>query len=105
MPTTQRSPYLPEVPTFKEAGMDVAIVTWFGLMAPTGTPRDIVQQLNTVIARELFANAAMRDKYLITPGTQALPPAGASPEVFGEFLKAQREMYAGVVKVTGVRIE
>ena len=105
VPTTQRSPYLPDVPTFKEAGMEVEIVTWFGLMAPTGTPREIVQRLNTVLARDLFGNASMRDKYLITPGTLALPPAGASPEVFGEFLKAQREMYAGVVKVTGVRIE
>ena len=103
--TSQRSPYLPEVPTFKEAGMDVAILTWYGLMAPAGTPRDIVQRVNAVVAAELFAVPAMRDKYLTTPGTQVEPPAGAPPEAFAEFLKAQREMYARVVKVAGVKIE
>ncbi len=103
--SNERSPYLPDVPTFKEAGMDIAIITWFGMMAPTGTPREVVQRLNTVLAKDLFGNAAMRDKYLTTPGTQVSPPAGASPEAFAEFLKAQREMYAGIVKVTGVRIE
>ena len=103
--TSHRSPYLPEVPTFKEAGMEVAIVTWYGLMAPVGTPRDVVQRVNAVVAAELFGNAAMRDKYLTTPGTQVEPPAGASIEAFAEFLKAQREMYARVVKVAGIKVE
>ncbi|OFZ98427.1 MAG: hypothetical protein A3H35_20445, partial [Betaproteobacteria bacterium RIFCSPLOWO2_02_FULL_62_17] len=58
--TSQRSPYLPEVPTFKEAGMEVAIVTWYGLMAPAGTPRDIILRVNAVVAAELFAIPAMR---------------------------------------------
>lgn len=105
VPTSERSPHLPEVPTFKEAGMDVALVTWFGFMAPTGTPREIVQRVNAEIAKEMFNNAPMREKYLTKPGTQVLPPAGGTPEAFAEFLAAQRDMYSGVVKITGVRIE
>jgi tripartite-type tricarboxylate transporter receptor subunit TctC len=101
----QRAPSLPDVPTFKEAGMDIAIITWFGMTAPAGTPRDVVQRLNGVLAKDFFGNAAVRDKFLTTPGIQVAPPAGESPEAFADFLKAQREMYAGIVKVTGVRIE
>jgi tripartite-type tricarboxylate transporter receptor subunit TctC len=101
----QRSPSLPNVPTFKEAGMDIAIITWFGMMAPSGTPRDSIQRLNSVLAKDLFANAALRDKFLTTPGIQVASPAGEPPAAFADFLKAQREMYAGIVKVTGVRIE
>ena len=103
--TSARSPYLPEVPTFKEAGMEFAILTWYGLMAPVRTPREIVQRINAVIAAELFAVPAMRDKYLSTPGTQVDPPAGASPEAFADFLKAQRDMYARVVKAAGIKVE
>ena len=103
--TSQRSPYLPEVPTFREAGMEFAILTWYGMMAPVRTPREIVQRVNSVIAAELFAVPAMREKYLTIPGTQVDPPAGASPEAFGEFLKSQREMYARVVKAARVQVE
>lgn len=105
VPTSERSPYLPDVPTFKEAGMDIALVVWFALMAPSATPNQIIQRLNAVIAKGLFDNGPMREKYLTTPGTAILPPAGASPEVFAEFMKSQREMFADVAKATGVRIE
>jgi tripartite-type tricarboxylate transporter receptor subunit TctC len=105
MATNRRSPYLPDVPTFKEAGMEFAILTWYGLMAPVRTPREIIQRINAVITAELFAVPAMRDKYLTTPGTQVDPPAGARPEAFAEFLKDQREVYARAVKIAGVKIE
>jgi tripartite-type tricarboxylate transporter receptor subunit TctC len=103
--TSQRSPYLPEVPTFREAGMDIAILTWFGLMAPAGVPREIIQRVNSAVVAELFAVPAMRDKYLTTPGIQVEPPAGGSPEAFAEYYKAQREMYAHVVKIAGIKAQ
>jgi tripartite-type tricarboxylate transporter receptor subunit TctC len=105
VPTSERSPYLPEVPTFKESGMDVALVTWFALMAPAGTPKDIIQRVNAEIAKDLFNNPAMREKHLTKPGTLVSPPAGRPPEAFAEFLKSQRELFASVVKTTGVRID
>ena len=85
--------------------MDVALVTWFALMAPAGTPRDIIQRLNGEIAKGLFNNAAMREKYLTKPGTQVLPPTGRSAEEFAEFLKAQRALFVSVVRTTGVKID
>ena len=105
VPTSARSPHLPDVPTFKEAGMEVAITTWFGLMAPSATPKQIIQRLNAEIAKELFNNGPMREKYLTIPGTEVLLPAGASPEAFAEFLTSQHEMFSNLVKVTGIRIK
>jgi tripartite-type tricarboxylate transporter receptor subunit TctC len=105
VPTSARSPHLPDVPTFKEAGMDVAITTWIGIMAPAGTPKDIIARLNATIAKDLFNNAPMKDKFITTAGLQALPPAGGTPEEFAEFIRSQMEMFSGLVKVTGVKIQ
>ena len=105
VPTSARSPHLPEVPTFKEAGMDVAITTWIGIMAPAATPKEIIQRVNAVIAKDLFNNAPMKEKFLTTAGLQVLPPAGGTPEQFAEFLKSEMEMFSSVVKITGVKVE
>ena len=105
VPTSERSPHLPDVPTFKEAGMEVAITTWLGIMAPSGTPKEIIQRLNAEMATGLFNNAPMKEKFLTTPGTQVLPPAGGSPEAFAEFLRAQREMFSSLVRITGVKVQ
>jgi tripartite-type tricarboxylate transporter receptor subunit TctC len=103
--TPERSPFLPGVPTLKESGMDIAVVTWFGIMAPSATPREIIRRLNAEMAKEFFNNAPLREKILAPVGLRILPPAGGSPEAFAEFLKAEQDMYAGVVKVTGLKIE
>ncbi|MCJ0764000.1 Bug family tripartite tricarboxylate transporter substrate binding protein [Variovorax terrae] len=49
----RRSPALPEVPTFKELGINVVVTQWYGLVAPAGTPRDIVRTLSEHLARAL----------------------------------------------------
>lgn len=103
--TSARSPYLPDVPTFKESGMDVAIVTWFGIVAPSATPKAIIQRLNADIVKEIFDNAPTREKLLAATGLQVLTPAAGSPEAFAEFLKAEHEMFSNLVKVTGVKVE
>ncbi len=105
VPTSERSPHLPEVPTFKEAGMEVAITTWIAIMAPTGTPKEIIQRVNSTIAKDLYNNAAMREKFLAKAGLQVLPPSGESTEAFAEFLKSQYEMFSSLVRITKVRIE
>ncbi len=105
VPTSGRSPYLPEVPTFKEAGMEVAITTWYGMMAPSGAPKEIIQRLNGEIARLLFDNPSMKEKFLTRPGTLVLPPAGGSTDAFAAFLKAQLEMFSTLIRITGVRVE
>ncbi len=85
--------------------MEVAITTWIGMMAPAGTPKEIMQRLNATMAKELFANPAMKEKYLTTAGLQTLPPAGGTPEQFAAFLKSEVDMFSSVVKVTGVKVE
>ncbi|MBI3068925.1 MAG: tripartite tricarboxylate transporter substrate binding protein, partial [Betaproteobacteria bacterium] len=60
--TAKRSPLLPEVPTVSESGLKgFAIGTWFGLLAPAGTPRDIVDRLNASIVR-IIADAEVRER-------------------------------------------
>jgi tripartite-type tricarboxylate transporter receptor subunit TctC len=100
-----RSPLLPEVATMKEQGMDIDIQTWFGLFAPAGTPRDIISRSNTEVAKGLVNNAEAKAKFLTSQGMETSASAGASAEVFARFLKADRENYAEVVRVTKVRIE
>jgi len=100
-----RSPLMPEVGTMKEHGVDVDIQTWFGLFAPAGTPRDIINRANTEVAKGLINNAEAKAKFLTSQGMDTVAPAGASADVFAKFLKADRENYAEVVRVTKVRIE
>jgi tripartite-type tricarboxylate transporter receptor subunit TctC len=45
--TAERIPDMPNVPTFREAGLDLVYDSWFGLMAPAGVPKDIINKINT----------------------------------------------------------
>lgn len=102
---SSRSPLLPDVPTFKEAGMDVAIVTWFGIVAPSATPKAIIQRLNMEIVKEVYENAPVKEKLLAAAGLTVLFPTGGSPEAFAEFLKSEHEMFSDLVRVTGVKVD
>ena len=79
--------------------------TWLGLFTPTGTPRDIVDRLNSEVVKGLFNNAAMRDRFQVTTGLEWDPPAGTPAESFGAFLKADRAYYAAVIKAAGIQPE
>jgi tripartite-type tricarboxylate transporter receptor subunit TctC len=102
--TPRRSAHMPNVPTFEEAGMEVNILTWFALFAPASTPREIVERLNAALA-PLVRDAALRDKYLTPLGIEIDAPAGASPKAIAAFVARERERYAAIVKVTGVKAE
>ena len=103
--TDTRYSRLPNVPTFRESGMDLAIVTWFGMLAPAGTPREILLRLNSEISKEFINNAALKEKFLSAAGIEVLAPSGGSIEAFAEFLKREQAMYVGAVKTAGVVIE
>ena len=102
---SSRSPLLPEVGTMKEQGVDINIQTWFALFAPAGTPRDIITRSNAEVAKGLVNNPEAKAKFLTSQGMDTSAPAGASADAFAAFLKADRENYAEVVRVTKVRIE
>ena len=100
-----RSRHLPDVPSFKEAGMEVALRNWFGLFAPAGTPGDIVHRLNAEVSRNLLNNPVLSERFLGSQGLVAEPPVGESPEAFAAFLKADREYFATVIKTTGIKLD
>jgi tripartite-type tricarboxylate transporter receptor subunit TctC len=96
----QRSPYLPEVSTLAEQGLDPKLQNWFGVFAPAQTPRAIVERLNTEFLKAL--HAPRFEEFL---KAQAFDPVGNSPEAFAEFLKADRANAMQVIERTGIRLE
>lgn len=99
--SAQRSSLLPDVPTLAEAGVPgYEASTWFGVLAPAGTPKDVISKLNTEIARVLKAPEMVQA--LDREGAVAI---GRSPEQFGAFIKAEIEKWGKVVQATGVRAD
>src|SRR5690606_29057618 len=83
--TPQRSSFFPELPTVAESGLkDFDISTWFGVFAPAGTPRPIVDRLNTEFTRALSA-PDIRER-LARMGAE---PSPMSPEAFADFVRAE----------------
>ncbi len=90
----KRAPSLPNVPTAREAGIDNWEVTiWYGLLAPAGTPRDIVTRLNA----EWVKIAATPDTKELIKKTGCEPLAG-TPEQFSQFLKAEIVRWTKIIK-------
>ncbi|HEY1461006.1 MAG TPA: tripartite tricarboxylate transporter substrate binding protein [Casimicrobiaceae bacterium] len=95
----KRFALLPDVPTAAEAGLGgYEASVWWGLMAPAKTPPEIVQQLNTetdkVLANPANANKLAELGVVVTPGTS---------EQFAAFVKAQTQLWSGVIKSAGIQ--
>jgi tripartite-type tricarboxylate transporter receptor subunit TctC len=102
----KRVSQMPDVPTYREAGLDIPlVVTWFGLCAPAATPRVIVQRLNQEVSTRLLANDALRAKFMTTQGLEMDTPSGESPEAFAQFTLAEQDKYAKLAKLAGVKPE
>lgn len=92
---------LPDVPTLHELGLkDFDAVGWNGLLAPAGTPRDIVARLNTDVVRVLRI-PEVRDQLT----SQGADIVGNSPEQFAAWIRAEVKKWAEVVKVSGAKID
>ncbi|HMN66002.1 MAG TPA: tripartite tricarboxylate transporter substrate binding protein [Burkholderiaceae bacterium] len=99
--TPQRSSFFPELPTVAESGLkDFDISTWFGVFAPAGTPRPIVDRLNIEFTRALSA-PDIRERL----GRMGAEPSPMSPEAFANFVRAEQAKYERIVKASGARIE
>jgi tripartite-type tricarboxylate transporter receptor subunit TctC len=92
------------VPTFREAGVDLTILNWGGLLAPAGTPRDIVMRWNTEM-KKVLADVPLREKTFEAQGFEQAAPAGGSPEEFNAFLNGEHRKIANIVKVTGLKLD
>ena len=98
---TARSPLLPDVPTAAEAGMPSLIgASWHGVLAPAGTPKDVLAKLQQTLAAAL-AVPELRNQ-LIGQGAE---PVGSTPEEFGKFMAGELAKWRLVVEASGARAE
>lgn len=99
--TAKRIPQLPDIPTMQEAGVagyDASV--WLALLAPAGTPREIVMKLNAEIVRLMASPETV--KALADAGVEVAP---SSPEVMAAYMQQELERWGKVVKETGVNLE
>ena len=98
--TLQASAALPDVPPIAQTLRGFAIDTWWGLVAPAGTPRDTVQRLNQAFVTALQSSEAK------TRFAQLMAePVTTTPDEFGSFMRAELAKYEGVVKASGAKVD
>jgi len=99
--TAQRSKLAPDLPTMAEAGLaGFDISTWFGLLAPAGTPPEVIARWNADVTRILNA-PEMRER-LAAQGAEAAPD---SPAEFTRFIGGELSKYARIVKASGAKVD
>lgn len=99
--SSKRSEDLPDVPTLTELGYkDINVDTWFGLLAPAGTPKEIVDRLNAEFNKAL-QNPQLRKKL----SNEGAEPVGSTPEKFAALIKDEIPRWGQVVKESGARID
>jgi tripartite-type tricarboxylate transporter receptor subunit TctC len=99
-----RAKNAPNVPTIKEAGVDLTILNWGGLLGPAGISREVVTRMNAEF-KKAINDPVLREKYLEGQGFEQAPPSGGTPEDFGAFLQAEHEKIARIVTITGLRLD
>jgi tripartite-type tricarboxylate transporter receptor subunit TctC len=90
---------IPEVPTFDESGLKgYEATTWFGLMAPIKTPKEIVARWNVEVGK-ILASADIKTRF----ANEGLDPMGGSQEQFAKFIRVEIDKYARLVKASGMK--
>ncbi len=102
--SAERSAALPDVPTVEEAGgpalKGFEASSWFGLLAPAGTPADVVQRIQQETAKAL-ATPAVKERLL----AQGALPGGNTPADFARHIDAEHRKWAAVVKASGAKVD
>ncbi|HET7157665.1 MAG TPA: tripartite tricarboxylate transporter substrate binding protein [Burkholderiales bacterium] len=94
----KRFPALPKVPTFDEAGLKgYEATTWFGLLAPAKTPREVITRLNTEVDKAI-KSADIQQRFT----SEGLEPMGGKTEAFAKFIRAEIDKYAKVIKAAAI---
>jgi len=99
--TVKRWQGTPDIPTMSEAGLTgFEVNSWYGLIAPAGTPREIIMKLNTEVARSLREPDARERLYSI-----GAEPMNNTPEEFAAYINAEMAKWSKVVKTAGIRAD
>jgi tripartite-type tricarboxylate transporter receptor subunit TctC len=97
----KRVPALPNIPTFAEAGVKgVVVVNWYGLIAPSGTPKAVIERIAGETAKAMRSPEMM--KSLVAEGSEAV---GSSPGEFAGHIRAEQNQWRRVIKQAGIRGE
>ena len=96
-----RSPALPEVPTAAEAGLpDFEVTTWYGILAPAGTPRNVITRVNGELVKIMHA-PELKEKLAAT-GTD---PLTSTPEEFAAYIKREITKWGEVIRKAGIKAD
>ena len=97
----ERLPALPDLPTAKDAGYPgFQVLSWYGIVAPAGTPREVIARLNGELAK-IMKSADGRERMTGV----GFDPMTSTPEYFSEFLQAEIARYAKVIRASGIQPE
>ena len=98
---SQHSALMPALPTVAESGLPgYSVTAWFGLLAPAGTPSDIISRINAEI-RKGFGTAQLKERF----GAMGADAVATTPEQFAQFLRVEMAKWSKVVKAAGIRAE
>ena len=97
--TAKRSPFLPDVPTLKESGIDVEADAWNGLIAPGGTPKFIIDAINKDVVA-IIKLPEVREKL----AAQLMEPVGSTPEEFRARIDGEIARWSAVIKAANIKI-
>jgi tripartite-type tricarboxylate transporter receptor subunit TctC len=100
----KRSPMLPDLPTIAESGLrelrDYDVSAWYGMLAPAGTPRPIIQTINQQVKKALQARDVQQQ--LAEQGSE---PVGSTPDEFKAFIAAEMNKWGAAVKTAGAKVD
>ncbi len=97
--SAKRSPFLPDVPTLKEAGIDVEADAWNGLIAPAGTPQPILDKIQRAVTEALQSDE-LRAKF----AAQLMEPVGNSPAQFRALIDADLARWSPVIQAANIKV-
>lgn len=99
--SARRSPAAPDIPTIADSGVaGYEVDSWFGILVPAGTPKEIVNKLNVEVVRIL--NIPEVRQRLMEQGAE---PVGGTPEQFAEHIRKETAKWARVVKASGAKVD
>jgi tripartite-type tricarboxylate transporter receptor subunit TctC len=97
--TAKRSPFLPDVPTLKESGIDVEADAWNGLIAPAGTPQAILDKIQREVV-EAIQSPELKAKF----ATQFMEPVGDTPAQFRALIDSDIARWTPVIKAANIKV-